>query len=93
MELSLPVRLVCLRTARKEAPDLCRAVSVERDSHSLTVASDAPAVSLQGDVLLLSKSCRVSSKMAPTVFTVELEGGVEVASAWTEPENVLESVP
>lgn len=93
VELSLPVRLVCLRTARNEAHCLVHKIDMKRDDRSLTVTADAPAVSLHDDVFTLSKSCRKGGKLQPTVFAVELAGGIDIASAWTEPENVLEAVP
>lgn len=91
VEVSLPVRLVGLRTARRQAAALSRTVSVERNGLSLNVLTDAPAVALQGDVLLLAKSCRVDGKLVPTFFEIGCGEDVEVASAWTEPENVLEA--
>ena len=87
----MPLRLVGLRTARRQAATLCRTAGMERDGRSAGVTSDAPAVALQGDVLLLAKSRRAGGKLVPTVFGTGSEGA-EVASAWTEPENVLEPV-
>ena len=94
-DVTFPLRLVGLRTARREAASLLRTVVVERAGLSAaTVSSDgALAVSLLGDMLLLVRSCCVSGKAVPTTFTVEGSGGgdaVELVSAATLPDNMLE---
>ena len=53
VEVWLPVRTVCLRTARKEASGLCRNIDMKRDDRSLIITADAPTVALEIDVLLL----------------------------------------
>lgn len=102
-DVSIPLRLVGLRTARREAAALCRMVVVESAGLSVTVSSDgAPAVSLHEGVLLLVRSSDVGGKAVPTTFTLE-EGdgrragarggafGFELVSAATLPENMLEA--
>lgn len=91
-EVSLPTRIVALRTARRDPPGgvLQRSVTVERGGVELTLSADPPAVALWGDGLLLvrTRKGQGGAGRRPTVFTLRCGQAAAVA---TPPVNVLEA--